>query len=66
MSWVNAWQRSEAISATNEIIGPDGSIEEYRRVLDILESSFGDESAAIRVLKEAVTEAASKRDVVLA
>ena len=54
MAWVNAWQRAEAINATNEIIGPDADIAEYSRVLDILERCFGDESDAIRVLREAV------------
>lgn len=50
MAWVNSWQRAEAISATEQIIGEDASIEEYSRVLDILERSFGNESDAIRVL----------------
>lgn len=56
MAWVNAWQRAEAINATNEIIGPDADIAEYSRVLNILERCFGDESDAIRVLKESVKE----------
>jgi hypothetical protein len=63
MAFVNSWQRAEAINATNEIIGPDADIAEYRRVLDILERCFGDESDAIRVLTEYVKE--SVRDVML-
>jgi len=49
VSWINSWQRAEAISATNEIIGPDASIEEYNRVLDILERSLGEGSDGVRV-----------------
>lgn len=56
MSWVNVWQRTEAISATNEIIGNDGSIEEYRRVLEIIQKHLGAESDGIRVMEESVKQ----------
>lgn len=48
MTWINSWQRAEAINATNEIIGPAGSLAEYERVLGILEKAFGADSDGAR------------------
>jgi hypothetical protein len=59
MPWINAWQRAEAISAADRIIGdskgPGDSAEhvaEYLRVMNILEECFGVGCDAIRVYEE--------------
>ena len=60
MAWMNAWQRAEAINATNQIVGNDASVEEYNRVLGILERTLGDESDGVRVSMDFARESCTR------